>query len=93
MNLEICHLIKKMLSGNKQNSENYMEYQKEVNGVEVINDVYGEHFSSDIKVNYTVNVFDMCVSQSEKPHEIAKELEVLGEQLLKWSRHFKRFNK
>lgn len=60
-----------------------MEYRKEVNGVEVINDVYSNHFSNQVKVRYTVLIYDMCVIQSENTEVIAEDLELLGNQILK----------
>lgn len=67
-----------------------MIYDKNVNNVVVNRDVYGEHFSPDIKINYMISVFGDVIVEGENPKELAKELKKISQQLEKWSNHFAR---
>ena len=70
-----------------------MKYGTSKNGVEVIRDSYGVQFSSHVKTRYSIELYSMTIVQDEDTREISKELEILANELLKWSRHFSKFKK
>lgn len=65
-----------------------MQYNREINGVQCLRDVYSEQFSTTVKKNYMVEIHSDLIVEGECPQKLSVELKVIGEQLIKWSKHF-----
>jgi hypothetical protein len=61
-----------------------MQYNKEINNVSLLRDVYADHFAgpSDIKTNYMVEVFGDIIDEDEDAKALAKRLKKISQRLL-----------
>lgn len=60
-----------------------MRYFKEIDGVELIKDVYSEQFSTELRVNYKVLINQEQVDEDECPKNLSKRIRKMGNRLIK----------
>lgn len=67
-----------------------MKYDQSVHGLSIQKDVFGEHFSSDVKTSYMVFHEGDCIDEDENSQALAKRIDAKAKRLQKIANFLKK---